>query len=234
MQTVNSQLPEVEQAPKPAGLMTGAALVSLAVAVVTLLVFSWIATEVREGDTIRFDVSVRAWIHQFFSPALTREMVLISEFGAKILIVAFPAALIAFLLLRWKRAAVWLVITMAGALILDLSLKYGFHRARPTPFYGPIPGTPSFPSGHALMSFCFYGVLAGLINGRVRSLPLRILIWTAAALLILAIGLSRIYLGVHYPSDVLAGYLTAALWVSAMIFLDRLRIYRRGRRSGSK
>lgn len=229
MQSVNSQLPDVEQTPKPAGLMTGVALASLAVAVFTLLVFSWIATEVREGDTIRFDLSVRTWVHHFFSPELTREMVLISEFGAKILIIAFLAALIGFLLLRWKRAAAWLAVAMAGALVLDLSLKYGFHRARPTPFYGPIPHTYSFPSGHALMSFCFYGVLAGLINGRVRSLVLRVLIWVAAALLILAIGFSRIYLGVHYPSDVLAGYLTAALWVSAMIFLDRLRLHRRDR-----
>lgn len=234
MQTLNSQLPEVEQTPKPAGLMTSAALVSLAVAVFALLLFSWIATEVREGDTARFDLSVRMWIHQFFSPALTRRMVLISEFGAKILLIAFLTALIAFLVLRWHRAAVWLVVTMVGALILDISLKYGFHRARPTPFYGPLPHTYSFPSGHALFSFCFYGALAGLVNDRVRSLWLRILVWIVAALLILAIGFSRIYLGVHHPSDVIAGYLAAALWVSAMIFLDRLRIYRRGVRGEAK
>lgn len=234
MHAVNPQLPEVEQAPKPAGLITGAALVSLAIAVFALLLFSWIATEVREGETARFDLSVRMWIHQFFSPALTRRMLLISEFGAKILIIGFLTALIAFLILRWHHAAVWLIVTMTGALVLDLSLKYGFHRARPTPFYGPVPGTPSFPSGHALFSLCFYGVLAGLINGRVRSIALRVLIWIPAAVLILAIGFSRIYLGVHYPSDVLAGYLAAALWVSAMIFLDRLRIYRRGVRNGAK
>ena len=234
MQAATSQLPEVEQAPKPAGLMTGAALVSLAVAVFTLLLFSWIANEVKEGDTARFDLSVRVWIHQFFSPTLTRKMVVVSEFGAKILIATFLAALILFLLLRWQRAALWLVITMAGALVLDLGLKYGFHRVRPTPFYGPLPHTYSFPSGHALFSFCFYGVLAGLINDRVRSLGLRILIWITAALLIVAIGFSRIYLGVHYPSDVIAGYMAAALWVSAMIVLDRLRIYRRGVRNGVK
>jgi len=234
MQPVNPQLPELEQAPKPAALITGAALVSLAIAVFAMLLFSWIATEVREGETARFDLSVRMWIHQFFSPALTRKMVLVSEFGAKILIIGFLTALIAFSILRWSRAAVWLIITMAGALVLDLSLKYGFHRARPAPFYGLPPHTYSFPSGHALFSFCFYGVLAGLINDRVRSLALRIVIWIAAALLILAIGFSRIYLGVHYPSDVIAGYLAAALWVSAMIFLDRLRIYRRGVRLASE
>jgi len=161
-------------------------------------------------------------------------MVFTSELGAIVLIVAFVASLAIFPILRWRRAALWLVITMAGALVLDLGLKYGFHRARPTPFFGPLPHTYSFPSGHALMSFCFYGVLAGLINDRVQSLIWRILVWIAAILLIAAIGLSRIYLGVHYPSDVIAGYLAAALWVSTMIFLDLLRIHRRQIRSSSE
>ena len=226
METVNSPIPEVEEAPKPAGLMTGIAVVSLVLAVLSLLLFSWIATEVREGDTTQFDLSVRNWIHQFFTPRLTRVMTVISELGANGLITAFLISLAVFLSLRWRRAALWLVFTMAGALVLDLALKYGFHRPRPAPFYGPLPHTYSFPSGHALFSFCFYAVLAGLVNDRVRSLWLRILVWITAIFLIAAIGLSRIYLGVHYPSDVIAGYLAAALWVSAMILLDRLRLYR--------
>ena len=234
MGAINSPVPAVEQAEKPAGLMTGVALVSLIIAVLSLLLFSWIGTEVREGDTAHFDLSVRSWVHQFFAPGITRVMVFISELGAIVLIVAFVASLAIFLILRWRRAALWLVITMAGALVLDLGLKYGFHRARPTPFFGPFPHTYSFPSGHALMSFCFYGVLAGLINDRVQSLIWRILVWIAAILLIAAIGLSRIYLGVHYPSDVIAGYLAAALWVSTMIFLDLLRIHRRQIRSSSE
>ena len=230
----NSQLPELEQTTKPAGLMTAAALVSLAVAVLALLLFSWIATEVRVGDTARFDLSVRMWVHQFFAPGLTRWMVLVSQLGGTGLASALLVALAALVLGGWRRAAVWLIITMAGALVLDVGLKYGFHRARPAPFYGSLPHSYSFPSGHALFSFCFYAMLAGLINDRVRSLALRIVIWIVAALLILAIGFSRIYLGVHYASDVIAGYLAAALWVSAMIFLDRLRIHRRELRGGTK
>jgi len=112
-------------------------------------------------------------------------------------------------------------------MLLDLSLKHAFHRTRPTAFFGALPHSYSFPSGHALFSFCFYGVLAGLSAGRTRSQPARILIWTLAAVLVTAIGLSRIYLGVHYPSDVIAGYLAATLWVTALISLDRMRIRRR-------
>jgi undecaprenyl-diphosphatase len=222
----NSLLPEVEQSAKPAGLMTGAALISLIIAVLALLLFYWIATEVREGETTYFDLSVRMWVHQFFTPQLTRTMVLVSQLGANVLVGGFLISLVMFLLLRWRRAALWLIVTMAGALVLDLGLKYSFHRTRPTPFYGPLPHTYSFPSGHALFSFCFYAALAGLINDRMQSLLWRIVIWAGAIVVIVAIGLSRIYLGVHYPSDVIAGYLAAALWVSAMIFLDRFRIHR--------
>jgi len=108
-----------------------------------------------------------------------------------------------------------------------LSLKYAFHRHRPTPFFVSVPHTYSFPSGHSLFSFCFYGVLAGLLTRRLKSTVARVLIWICAALLISAIGLSRIYLGVHYPSDVIAGYLAASLWVSTLVALDRVRVQRK-------
>src|ERR1051325_9242719 len=109
---------------------------------------------------------------------------------------------------------------MVGSLVLDLTLKYIYHRTRPTAYFGIAPHSYSFPSGHALCSFCFYLVLAGLLSARIRSLALRIMIWTLAIVMVIIIGLSRIYLGVHYPSDVLAGYLAAAVWVGAIIVFD--------------
>ncbi|MBZ5568122.1 MAG: phosphatase PAP2 family protein [Acidobacteriia bacterium] len=196
---------------------------SLAVAVLALLLFSWLAEEVFEGGARRFDASVRTWVHQFASPPLTSAMVAISALGSVVLAAAFIVALVIFLRLRWRRAAIWLLLTMAGGLILELTLKFAFHRPRPTPFFGPVPYTYSFPSGHSLMAFCIYGVLAGLLSHRIRSAAFRVLVWILAAALIGAIGLSRIYLGVHYPSDVLAGYLAAAVWVSTLIAADRVR-----------
>jgi undecaprenyl-diphosphatase len=112
---------------------------------------------------------------------------------------------------------------VSGSVVLDTSLKLLFHRVRPEPFFGPLPHSYSFPSGHALSSFCFYGILAGLLDTRIRSLAVRISIWIVAALLVLAIGVSRIYLGVHYPTDVIAGYVAAAVWVSTLIYADRMR-----------
>ncbi len=220
---IQTSLPEAETAPKPAAILEATTLLSLAVAVLAVFFFAWMAEEVSEHDTIRFDLAVRAYVHQYASPGMTRVMFALSFIGQEVLIAASIVALVVFLWLRWRRAALWLVTTMLGALVLDLSLKYAFHRPRPTPFFGVLPKTPSFPSGHALFSFCFYGVMAGLLSGRVRPAPLRILLWISTVLLVLGIGLSRIYLGVHYPSDVLAGFLAAALWVSTIVTLDRLR-----------
>ena len=124
-------------------------------------------------------------------------------------------------------------IDSAGALALDMTLKYAYHRTRPIAYFGAAPLSYSFPSGHALCSFCFYGVMAGLLSARIKSLAWRVAIWIAAAVLVIAIGLSRIYLGVHYPSDVLAGYLAAAVWVGTVIVLDHVRKVRSSRKTTS-
>jgi undecaprenyl-diphosphatase len=203
--------------------MVEAPLASLVIAVLAILLFAWLADNVVEQHTARFDSTVRATVHSWSSPALTRLMHAISFMGKGGLIASALLAFALFLHFQWRRAALWLGVTLAGALVLDVTLKSAFHRPRPVPFFGPIPLTYSFPSGHALFSFCFYGVLAGLLAGRVRSLAARILIWLIAALLVLAIGLSRIYLGVHSPSDVIAGYLAGTIWASTMVALDRLR-----------
>jgi undecaprenyl-diphosphatase len=220
-------LPELETVAKPTILMETAALLSLAVAVLSLFLFAWIAEGVSHQQTMKFDLALRARVHAYAFPEMTKIMIALSFLGGDGLIFAVIVAFIAFLFFRWRRATLWLVITLVGALVLDLSLKYAFHRPRPTPFFGALPRTYSFPSGHALFSFCFYGVLAGLWAGRVRSALQRILIWIAAGILVIGIGLSRIYLGVHYASDVIAGYLAAAVWVSTLITLDRLRVRRR-------
>jgi undecaprenyl-diphosphatase len=103
---------------------------------------------------------------------------------------------------------------MFGEVILLFALKASFHRARPEPFFNyELPASFSFPSGHSLSSFCFYGVLAWLITARMKNHNLKMLVWFLAVLLVLFIGLSRIYLGVHYPSDVLAGYAAGLVWI---------------------
>jgi undecaprenyl-diphosphatase len=192
--------------------------ISLACSALFLILFAWLSEEVFEGELKRFDLAARMKVHEFFSPQMTQFMQAMTFLGS----IAFLSTLFLLITAFWVsrkmyRPAAWLAIAVGGSVLLDVSLKLSFHRARPLPFVGVVPLTYSFPSGHALSSFCFYGVLAGLLCARIQNAVLRALIWFAAALLVLAIGISRIYLGVHYPTDVIAGYIAAATWVSSLL-----------------
>ena len=226
----NLQVSGPEAIPPHTPVFEAAILASLAAAVLALFLFAWLGSEVLDGDTQRFDQVIRGWVHSYASPGMTRVMNAISLLGYKALIVELVIALAIFAKLRWRRAALWLTVAVAGSLVLDLALKHIYHRIRPTAYFGMAPHSYSFPSGHALCSFCFYGVLAGLLSARTKPLAWRLVIWFAAAALVIAIGLSRIYLGVHYPSDVVAGYLAATVWVGTIIVLDHVRKLRRNSR----
>ncbi len=188
----DARLPELETEAKSTAVLETVTLISLGVAVLSLFLFAWIAENVSHDRTVNFDHAVRMRIHEYASPGLTKAMIAISFVGGDGLTIAAIFALGLFVYFRWRRATLSLVITVLGALVLDLTLKYAFHRARPTPFFVALPRTYSFPSGHALFSFCFYGVLAGLVMGRIQSRLVQVLIWMAAAILIPAIGFSRI------------------------------------------
>jgi undecaprenyl-diphosphatase len=120
---------------------------------------------------------------------------------------------------------------MAGAGLLDGLLKRSFGRTRPEAFFDyTLPLSHSFPSGHALFSASLLGGFMVLISDRVRSPVLRALAWVITIALILLVGFSRVYLGVHYPTDVLAGYAVAVVWITGVAVGDRVATYRsRGR-----
>lgn len=132
--------------------------------------------------------------------------------------VMWPLACIALWLFwraGWRYETTLLALSLAGALVLDTSLKLIFHRPRPAPFWDTAtPDSYSYPSGHALFALCFFGALAWSTACHVRRPSVRVLICTGAALLAALIGFSRIYLGVHYPTDVIAGFGVAFLWMT--------------------
>jgi undecaprenyl-diphosphatase len=204
--------------------------VSLGLSIASLVLFSWLANEVLRKHTDRFDDTVRSVIHDFASPALTAVMRFITNLGDWQVVMTATLCLLAYLWYRRDNTHILVsLVAMMGAGILDASLKLAFHRARPDPFFISKPSTYSFPSGHALISLCFYGLLAGTLAHNLRAKWQRILTWTAAALLIAMIGLSRVYLGVHWPSDVIAGYAAALLWMGAVRVLALHLEGRKGR-----
>ena len=207
---------------------------ALLIAGTALFVFGWLAEEMLEGDTQQFDAFVRTAVHQLATPGLTRLMQVFSFFGSVAAVTAMcVAAICVSLYYRHARTAAMLAITMAGAAALDVALKHAFHRPRPVAFFGATPSTYSFPSGHALGSFCLYGMLAAIVAARERGRAAKFFVWMAAVFLVGMIGFSRIYLGVHNASDVIAGYCAAAVWVGAVGLLERtLRPGRGKSRSG--
>jgi undecaprenyl-diphosphatase len=186
-------------------------------AIVCFLLFLLLAAAMAAGATAGFDAAFRSAIHQFASPPLTTLAQSFSLIGSNEYWVAIAAtAIIGFWAAGWRKQAVTLATTMVGAALLENGLKFAFHRARPEVFFGLAPATYSFPSGHALFAACLYGSLALIISAVARHRMVRLVAPTATLLLILCIGWSRVYLGVHYPSDVLASYLVGGAWVWAL------------------
>lgn len=213
--------------------MTAALVVGLLVAALAFALFAWLGRGIVLGVTWPLDTAIRDGIHSIASTRLTRVMIAASLYGGPASLVTLGLVLAAVFLWRgWHRGVLLVVITMAGAGLLDTLLKLMFGRTRPAPFFDyPLPQSLSFPSGHAFFSASFLGGFAVLISGRIRSGALRVLLWVATVGLILLIGFSRVYLGVHYPSDVLAGYAVAVVWVTAVAIGDRLASHRRRRTS---
>jgi undecaprenyl-diphosphatase len=138
----------------------------LLLALFALAVFSWLAFEVREGETLRFDSLVRNAVHQHASPGMTVIMKGFTVIGASVCVfILLFTVVVSFWFAGLHRQAIMMLVAMAGSLVLELSLKHVFHRARPEPYFNvPLPRSYSFPSGHALAAACLYGMLALLIS----------------------------------------------------------------------
>ena len=205
--------------------------VGMLASIATLLFFAWLSNEMLKGDTQHFDEVTRNAVHQIASPTLTAIMRGISFTGSTLFLTCTTIVMFIWLMSRgWRRDAWLLAITMIGASILDTTLKLSFQRARPVPFFNLLaPQSYSFPSGHSLASFCFYGALASILTTRITNSKINLVTWITAATLVLLIGLSRIYLGVHYTTDVVAGFAAAFIWIAVIRFVEMRIVKRRSR-----
>jgi undecaprenyl-diphosphatase len=186
----------------------------LGVSAFVVWAFAELADGVIEGESRVFDRAVLLWIHNHSPEWLDTPMRLITALGYYWVVLPLLAgAVLVFYLKGWRLSAVLLIVSTAGGVFLTTVLKAVFRRARPelfdsgytAPFY-------SFPSGHATVAVGFYGALTLILAYRLRGLARRAVV-SGGVLLVLLIGFSRLYLGVHYPTDVLAGFLAAPLWV---------------------
>jgi undecaprenyl-diphosphatase len=204
-------------------LLSGAAT-----AVLFTWAFSEVAERVRAGSTQGFDDAVMRWMAAHQTKALQTAMLEVTSLGTGTVVgmIVFIAGMFLWLN-QHKHSAILLIAATLGGMVLDNLLKIGFNRPRPQVFqWGTYAVSSSFPSGHAMSSVIVYGTVAYLAARLQQNVASRILTLTFAAAMIVLICASRLYLGVHYPSDVLAGVIIGLAWAGfCMAVLEAAQLY---------
>lgn len=205
------------------------------IAVLGTYTFAKFASHVRSGSTQAFDTAVLKWIAQYRTPLLDAVMLEITFLGTGTVVLMIVAISGLFLwLTKHKYSALLLFISTVGGILLNNILKAGFGRPRPQLVeWGTHVVSWSFPSGHAMSASVVYGTVAYLA-ARLQARHLhRVLTMLWAGVIIMLIAFSRLYLGVHYPSDVIAGVLIGLAWAGfCMATLEAIQLY--GRRRAPK
>jgi undecaprenyl-diphosphatase len=188
----------------------------LIVAVIGTALFVALASYVRSGSSQAFDESVIRWLAAHHTRGLDIAMLEITALGTGIVVMMVVAVAALFLVLtEHKYSAVLLLASTFGGLVLNAVLKLGFNRPRPSILVPVVHAvSSSFPSGHAMSAAIVYTTVAYLAARLHKRRWARWLLMTAAFIVIALISLSRMYLGVHYPSDVLAGIVVGLAWAA--------------------
>lgn len=185
--------------------------------IIPSLLFANLADEVHENETLGFDSAVLHSVHKGSSPMADTAMKTFTEFGGPMLLPVVAVGVTLLLMYRRRfRQAFIVFISVAGASALNLVLKSIFRRDRPQLWQWIVSenGT-SFPSGHAMASSALaLSLVVILWNTKWRWLAVSL-----GAIYMLAIAFSRIYLGVHYPTDIIASWLVSVAWVSAVTWI---------------
>ncbi|MFK4810989.1 phosphatase PAP2 family protein [Devosia sp. ZW T5_3] len=196
-------------------LLSGIALVSG-----LILGFLRLADEMLEGETEAFDRAIlmlfrdKANIDQVIGPPWVQEMVRdVTALGSFAILGLLVLGVVIYLVLaRMRGMALLVLVSVLGGTVLSTVLKMGYDRPRPDLVTSSHQFTASFPSGHAMLSAVTFLTLGAILAQVAPTRALRIFAIGAAIFLTLIVGVSRLYMGVHFPSDVLAGWCLGAAW----------------------
>ncbi|MBC2772131.1 phosphatase PAP2 family protein [Rhizobium sp. AQ_MP] len=212
-------------------------LTALVAALVAYFLFE-LTGEVLEGETRAFDEGVLLMLRDPSDPALpvgpswlTKMMVDITALGGVTVLTLLVTLVVVYLALRRKfRTAIFVTVSILGGWGLSSAMKLGIARPRPEVVQHLVEVTDmSFPSGHAMLSAITYLTLGAMLSRLEETPSLRYFFPLVAVFLTLLIGSSRIYLGVHYPTDVLGGWAAGTVWACGSWFVARWML---GRPSG--
>ena len=200
--------------------LTGHLFSAFLISLVSLIGFSCIAVLISGQKIIQFDQTVISFIQGFESPTLTSIMKFFTYIGSfsVVVVIAIIAFLFLYFVLKHRIELVLFGTVILGTPIINQMLKQFFHRARPDLHRLIEIGGYSFPSGHAMNAFAVYGILAFLLWRHIPTRLGRTVLIMISTIFILMIGTSRIYLGVHYPSDIIGGYFASGFWLAISIW----------------
>ena len=205
-------------------------ILALVLFIIGLNAFVDLTQELAQNQLTNFDNKVTEFFVSRRTPFWTNYLVFATNVGTRTgyFIVAAILALIFFLLHRSWKFILQTTIVLLLASVSNVALKEVFNRARPTIEHMVTVYTLSYPSGHAMSAMGFYGFLIFLVVRYKMNFPLKVFLTVFLGALILSIGISRIYLGVHYPSDVLAGFIGRLIWVAfCAIIFDVIDLWRK-------
>ena len=196
-----------------------AALISILAAALLLFGFGFVAELVAGGESMAFDRRVVLALRNPANPGeplgppwLQEAARDVTSLGSIVVVTIMTLAVVGYLLLSRGRAeALWMAVAVFGGMALNDALKLAFARPRPdSVFHAARVFTASFPSGHASLS-----AIGALLARSQPSVKISVYVMALAAFLTVLIGMSRVYLGVHYPTDVLGGWCVGAAWAVA-------------------
>jgi membrane-associated phospholipid phosphatase len=189
----------------------------LIVYLIILAIVAWLCTEAWEKEAISLDRFFLLWIHQFATPQLDRVMLFITSLGDPPAVISIFVITLVWLGLKQRYTdALRFTIVCIGGVLINQVMKLFFAKPRPELWLRLITETSfSFPSGHAVGSMVVYGFMAYILAKQFQKY--KQFIYVIAGILIATIGLSRLYLGVHYPTDIIAGYGIGILWLTTCL-----------------
>lgn len=196
-------------------------IVVITLSVFSILAFYKISSLLLDNEIAAFDESVYQYIRGLASPIMDKLMLWATFLGNRQFIVVFCLCLMIYYLFlrphRWYSIKIPAV--AIGSISANIILKEIYDRSRPTAFQMIEASGLSFPSGHAMFNLSFYGLLIYIAHKEIQNRILRVASILFLSILILSIGLSRIYLGVHYASDVLAGFCAGFIWLIIALYI---------------
>ncbi len=217
-------------------MLTAEIILGIVLAAGSFLLFADLSRHVISEEILLLDTSLSETVYSLRSPLLTQTFLFITFLGGSTWLLFASLVMFLFLILKKKtHAALLFLFTFSLGVALNLFIKYIVARARPDiePMIDEI--FYSYPSGHSMNAFVFYALLAYLTYHVGRNSMVSALVTFLCGILILAIGFSRIYLGVHYPSDVIAGFLAGCAWfLTVLVSHKTIQAYRSYQRAPRK